>query len=133
MQVIAVPQLWFTVKVTVETPPQAEGVPGLLLVKTALQPPLKLVKPSHAAYFASICACVWQAASTVVAGQFNTITGASATVKVAEQVLVSGAQVLVYVKVTVFEPPQASGAPVLLLVKAPLQPPLAETEASQFA
>jgi hypothetical protein len=37
------------------------------------------------------------------------------------------------VKVTVVEPPQALGAPVLLFVKTPLQPPLAEAVASQVA
>ena len=36
-------------------------------------------------------------------------------------------------KVTVVEPPQALGAPVLLLVKTPLQPPLAEAVASHVA
>jgi hypothetical protein len=39
----------------------------------------------------------------------------------------------VYVKVTVVEPPQALGAPVLLLVKTPLQPPLALAVASHVA
>jgi hypothetical protein len=57
----------------------------------------------------------------------------SVMVKVAWQVVVVGAQVLVYVKVTVVEPPVAAGAPVLLLVKTPLQPPLAEVVASQVA
>ena len=38
-----------------------------------------------------------------------------------------------YVKVTVVEPPQASGAPELLLVKTPLQPPEAEAVANQVA
>jgi hypothetical protein len=37
------------------------------------------------------------------------------------------------VNVTVVEPPQAAGAPVLLLVKTPLQPPEAEAVASQVA
>ena len=35
-------------------------------------------------------------------------------------------------KVTVVEPPQAAGAPVLLLVKTPLQPPLADAVANQL-
>jgi hypothetical protein len=35
------------------------------------------------------------------------------------------------VKVTVVEPPQAKGAPVLSLVNTPLQPPLAEAVANQ--
>lgn len=34
-------------------------------------------------------------------------------------------------KVTVAEPPQSKGAPVLSLVKTPLQPPLAEAVANQ--
>jgi hypothetical protein len=37
------------------------------------------------------------------------------------------------VKVTVVEPPQAGGAPVLLFVKTPLHPPEAEAVASQVA
>jgi hypothetical protein len=37
------------------------------------------------------------------------------------------------VKVTVVEPPQAEGAPVLLFVNTPLQPPVPETVASQLA
>ena len=49
---------------------------------------------------------------------------------VAWQVVVNGAQVLVYVKVTVLEPPQAGGAPVLLLDRIPLQPPLADAVAN---
>jgi hypothetical protein len=69
----------------------------------------------------------------VTTGTFSVTVGAAGTVNVAEQVVVRGAQVLVYVKTTVVEPPQANGAPVLLLVKTPLQPPVAEAVASQFA
>ena len=47
--------------------------------------------------------------------------------------MVKGAQSLVYVKITVVEPPLAAGAPVLLLVRTPLQPPLAEAVANQVA
>ena len=47
--------------------------------------------------------------------------------------MVNGAQVLVYVKVTVVAPPQLDGAPVLLLVKTPLHPPLAEAVANHAA
>ena len=36
-------------------------------------------------------------------------------------------------KVTVVEPPQAAGAPVLSLVNTPLQPPLADAVANQVA
>lgn len=52
---------------------------------------------------------------------------------VAWQVVVNGAQELVYVNVTVVEPPQALGAPVLLFVRTPLQPPLAVAVASHVA
>jgi hypothetical protein len=37
------------------------------------------------------------------------------------------------VKITVVDPPHALGAPVLLLVKTPLQPPLADAVASHVA
>ncbi len=40
---------------------------------------------------------------------------------------------LVYAKVTVVEPPQAGGAPVLLFVKTPAQPPEPEAVANQAA
>lgn len=51
---------------------------------------------------------------------------------VALQVL-GASQSLVNVKVTVVVPPQAFGAPVLLLLNMVLHPPVAETEASQVA
>ena len=47
--------------------------------------------------------------------------------------VVSGAQVLVLVKVTVTLPPVAGGAPVLLLVKVPPQPPVPEAVANHAA
>ena len=51
--------------------------------------------------------------------------------KVAEQVVVVGAQLLVYVNVTVADPPQLDGAAPALLVAPPvLHPPLAVTDAS---
>ncbi len=56
------------------------------------------------------------------AGQFNTTVGAAVTVKVRVQVAATP-QVDITVKVTVFEPPQAKGAPVLLFVRTALQPP----------
>ena len=56
--------------------------------------------------------------------------GAAVTVKEAVQVL-GGSQPLVAVKVTVVEPPQGDGAPVLLLLKEVLQPPVALAVASQ--
>ena len=50
--------------------------------------------------------------------------GVPVTVKVAEQVVVVGAQLLVYVKVTVLAPPQALGPAVPpLWLRAPLHPP----------
>jgi hypothetical protein len=52
-------------------------------------------------------------------------------VKVAEQVVVAGAQLLVYVNVTVADPPQLDGAAPALLLRAPLHPPLEVAVASQ--
>ena len=66
-------------------------------------------------------------------GVATTFTVDGGTVKVARQVVINGAQVLVYVKVTVVEPPQLDGAPVLLFVSTPLHPPLADTVASHAA
>jgi hypothetical protein len=57
-------------------------------------------------------------------GQTSDIVGGAVTVKLALQVVVVGVQLLVYVKVTIFVPPHARGAPVLLLLNAPLHPPL---------
>ena len=64
-------------------------------------------------------------------GQVNTTAGAAVTVKVAMQVF-GASQSLVTVKVTVLEPPQAKGAPVLLFVRTALQPPLFIAVASQL-
>lgn len=114
-------------------PPQAEGAPVLLLVNTPLQPPLAEAVANQFAKAVLTAAWVWQLATVVLTGQVSTTVGGAATVKVAWQVVVKGAQVLVYVKVTVVEPPQAAGAPVLLLVNTPLQPPLAEAVANQVA
>lgn len=132
VQVMVGSQSLITVNVTVAEPPVARGAPGLLFVKTALHPPEAVAVASQAAYFASICAWVWHAASVTLAGQTKFTTGAAVTVKV--RVQVTGAwQSLVTVKVTVDVPPQAEGAPVLLLVKTALQPPVAVAEASQVA
>ena len=61
----------------------------------------------------------------VFTGQVITTAVGAGTVNVAWQVVVNGAQLLVYVKLTVVEPPvQALGAPVLLFVNTPLHPPL---------
>ena len=121
------------VKVTVVEPPQAEGAPVLLLVKPPLQPPLAVAVANQVAKAVFTAACVWQAAVVVFVGQVSTTVGAAATVKIAWQVVVNGAQELVRVNVTVVDPPQADGAPVLLLVKPPLQPPLAVAVANQVA
>jgi hypothetical protein len=112
------------VKVTVVEPPQAEGAPVLLFVKTPLHPPEAEAVANHVAKAVLIAACVWQAAAVVFVGQLSVTEGAAGIVKTAWQVVVSGAQELVYVNVTVVEPPQAEGAPVLLLVKTPSQPPV---------
>ena len=63
-----------------------------------------------------------------------TITGgvSVATVKVDVHVIVCGGQVLVYVNVTVLDPPHLDGAPVLLFVIVPLHPPPAFTDLSHF-
>ncbi len=75
-------------------PPQADGAPVLLLVKTPLHPPLAVALASHAANWAFTADCVWQAATVVLTGQLNTTGGGAATVKVAWQVVVKGAQLL---------------------------------------
>jgi hypothetical protein len=121
-----------TVNVTVAVPPQAGGAPELLFEMAALQPPLKVAVANHAANFASIAACVWQAASVTLAGHVNTTAGAAVTVNVAEQVT-GPSQELVTVNVTVAEPPQAGGAPALLLEIAALQPPEKVAVASHAA
>ncbi len=81
--------------VTVVEPPQAGGAPVLLLVRAPLQPPEAVAVASHVAKAALTAGCVWQAAVVVFAGQFNTTAWAAATVNVAWQVVVKGAQVLV--------------------------------------
>jgi hypothetical protein len=62
----------------------------------------------------------------------RTTAGAAVTVKVAEHVT-GLAQELVTVNVTVFVPPQASGAPLLSFVKVVLQPPLLLAVPNQVA
>jgi hypothetical protein len=125
LQVVVVGvQLLVYVKVTVTLPPQAFGAEPALLVRIPLHPPLELAVASHAVNSALTAAWVWQDATVVLLGQTNDTVGAAVTVKLALQVVVVGAQLLVYVKVTVVVPPQAEGAPVLLLLLAPLHPPL---------
>jgi hypothetical protein len=77
------------VKVTVVEPPQNDGAPVLLLVKTAPQPPVKLAVASHAVNWASTAAWVWHAATVVFVGQVKVATGPTCQVKVRVQVLVS--------------------------------------------
>ena len=79
-----------------------------------------------------MAAWVWQATSVRAAGQVKTTGTGFDTVNVEAQVVVNGGHELVYVQVTVLEPPHAEGAPVLLLVSEGLHPPLAITEASQI-
>ena len=126
-------QLLVYVNVTVVEPPQADGAPVLLFVNTPLQPPLPDAVANHELKAEFTCACVKQAAVVVFTGHVNDTTGGAVTVNVAWQVVVNGAHMLVYVNVTVVEPPQADGAPVLSLVKTPLQPPLADAVANQAA
>lgn len=63
-------------------------------------------------------------------GQLSTTGGASVTVNIAAQVT-SGSQLEVTVQVTVTDPPQAGGAPALLLEMAAKQPPEKLTVVSQ--
>ena len=67
----------------------------------------------------------------MLTGQVNPLGGR--TVNEAWQVVVRGAQELVYVNVTIVEPPPAGGAPELLFVSTPLHPPLPDAVANQAA
>jgi hypothetical protein len=96
-----------------------------------LQPPLKLLVLTQFCKAILSCARVWHNGRMSGLGQVSDGGGAAVTVKVAWQVCVP--QSLVLVNVTVVLPPQNEGAPVLLLVKMPLQPPLALAVASQLA
>jgi len=98
-----------------------------------LHPPDADAVANHALKAVFTCACVKQAAVEVFTGQVNDTTGGPVTVKVAEQVAVNGSQLLVYVNVTVVEPPQEDGAPVLSLVMTTLQPPVDDAVANQAA
>lgn len=126
-------QVLVLVNVTVVLPPVAGGAPTLLLVNEPPQPPLADAVASQLAKAVLIAACVCPKASVGLVGQVNTTVGAAGTVKVAVQVVDNGAQVLVYVNVTVVEPPQADGAPVLSLVNTPLHPPVAVAVANHVA
>jgi hypothetical protein len=124
-EAVHVTGLWqelVTVKVTVVEPPVLGGAPVLLFESVALHPPVKFAVASQVANFASIAACDCPGASVTFTGQVST-TGELNTVNVAEQVF-GGSHELVTVNVTVTVPPQAGGAPLLLLEIAALQPPL---------
>jgi hypothetical protein len=127
-------QLLVYVNVTTLLPPQASGpvVPPLLL-KAPLHPPLETAVASHAVKAAFTCACERLEAIVVLAGQVRRTAGGLLTVKEAVQVVVVGAQLLVYVNVTVVVPPQLDGAAPALLLRAPLHPPLEVAVASQAA
>jgi hypothetical protein len=76
-------------------PPHALGAPVLLFVNTPLQPPLAVAEASQLAKAALTAACVWQDATVVLVGQLSITVVPVETVKVAWQVVVSGAQELV--------------------------------------
>ena len=91
-------QLLVYVKVTVVVEParlQICGTPGLLFVMAPLQPPLAETLANQAAYWVLSCACVKHALTVVFTGQVSTTVGGAATVNVAVQVVVNGAQELV--------------------------------------
>jgi hypothetical protein len=71
------------VKVTVVEPPQADGAPVLLFVKTPLQPPLALAVASQVAKAEFTAACVWHAETVVLVGQVSITGGVFDTVNVA--------------------------------------------------
>jgi hypothetical protein len=102
------------------------------VVKVPLHPPLAVVVISHAANDAFMVPCDWQAASVLSVAQVNTTSGAVVTVKVFVQVT-GDSQSLVSVHVTVDDPPQADGGPVLLLVSTQLQLHAEVAEASHVA
>lgn len=104
----------------------------LLFVNIPLQPPLAVAVANQAAKAALTATCVWQAFAVVLIGQVSTTGGGIGTVKVDVQV-VGVAQAPVTVKITVRLPPHLSGAPMLLLVKTPLQPPVKVAVASHAA
>ncbi len=67
----------------------------MLFVRTPLQPPVAEAVDSHAANAVFTAAWVWQETTVVFTGQFSTTGGWTGTVKVAWQVVVKGAHVLV--------------------------------------
>ena len=129
--VVSGAQLLVYVNVTTLLPPQASGpvVPPLLL-NAPLHPPLEIAVASQAVKAAFTWACDRPEAMVVLAGQVRRTAGGLLTVKEAVQVVVVGAQLLVYVNVTVVVPPQLDGAAPALLLRAPLHPPLEVAVAS---
>jgi len=83
------------VNVTVVEPPQAKGAPVLLLVKTPRQGLTTETVANQAAYFALMAAWDWHGPSVASIGQISTTPSGASTVKVAIQVVVNGAQLLV--------------------------------------
>ena len=70
-QVTGAWQSVLSVNVIVTEPPQKDGAPVLLLDITPLQAPEKLAPANHASNCALTAAWVWQAATTVLVGQFS--------------------------------------------------------------
>lgn len=111
------------VHVTVTLPPQAEGVVTASFVTNRLHPPLYVTPLSHVVNLVSMVSWLWQAASVTGSGAVKIIPGAPGTINVALQVF-AVSQRLVTLHVTIVDPPQASGGPVLLLVNTALHPPV---------
>jgi hypothetical protein len=74
-------------------PPEADGAPVLLLVITPLHPPLAVAVANQVVNWVLMAFWVWFAPIVVFVGQVSEI--GDGTVKVAWQVVVNGAQVLV--------------------------------------
>jgi hypothetical protein len=129
--VFTVSQSLVTDQITVFAPPQANGTPVLLLLSTPLHPPVKVAEASQLLYNVFTAAWVRQVPTVRFVAQLIDTAVTAGTVKVAVQVF-TPSQVLVTVHITVFDPPQASGAPVLLLVSTPLHPPVKVVDASQL-
>src|SRR5438552_10766959 len=124
-------QVLVYVKVTVVLPPQAFGAPVLLLLREPLHPPLELAVASQLVNAVFISPYVRHEPAGVLVGQLSDTAGAAATANVAAHVVIVGAQLLVYVKVTVVLGREDVGAPVMILLRVPLHPPLELAVASQ--
>ncbi|MBL0192170.1 MAG: hypothetical protein IPQ18_12720 [Saprospiraceae bacterium] len=117
-----------TVTVTFAVPPHAFGAASIARVKVASQPPVTVpFVDTHAAYAASIAACVWHEAVVISSPHTNVISGAANTVKVLTQLVVMSqplALVVPTVTVTFAVPPHAFGAASIARVKVASQPPV---------